>query len=231
MSLIQTHDLGKTYNPNTIPVEAVKHVDLQIEKKEFTAIVGPSGSGKTTLLNLVGGLDQPSYGNIVIDGTDIANLKSSRMVEYRLHHIGFVFQAYNLIPVFNAKENVEFIMLLQKISKSEREKKAVEFLKAVGLEDRVNSKPTQLSGGQQQRVAVSRAVVAKPKLILADEPTGNLDSKNSEEVMDILTKLNEAGTTIVMVTHSPHDAEYSHRIIHLFDGQVVTENIKEGYHV
>ena len=224
MSLIQTHDLGKTYNPNTIPVEAVKHVDLQIEKKEFTAIVGPSGSGKTTLLNLVGGLDQPSYGNIVIDGTDIANLKSSRMVEYRLHHIGFVFQAYNLIPVFTARENVEFIMLLQGVSRSERRKRAEELLGAVGLADRIDNRPTELSGGQQQRVAVARALASHPSFVLADEPTANLDSESTASLLDLMAKLNaDYDMTFVFSTHDARVIERARRIVTLEDGMIKSD--------
>ena len=154
MALIELNNVSKIYDGTAVPVTAVDNVTLKIEESEFTTIVGPSGSGKTTLLNLIGGLDQPTEGKIIVDGKDISTLKPDELINFRLHHIGFVFQAYNLIPVFTAKENVEFIMLLQKISKSDREKKAVEFLKAVGLEDRINRKPTQLSGGQQQRVAV-----------------------------------------------------------------------------
>jgi putative ABC transport system ATP-binding protein len=224
MSLIQTHDLGKTYNPNTIPVEAVKHVDLQIEKKEFTAIVGPSGSGKTTLLNLIGGLDQPSYGSIVIDGTDIANLKSSSMVEYRLHHIGFVFQAYNLIPVFTARENVEFIMLLQGISRNERHKRAEELLEAVGLGDRINNRPTELSGGQQQRVAVARALASHPSFVLADEPTANLDSESTASLLDLMAKLNDDyDMTFVFSTHDARVIERARRIVKLEDGMIKSD--------
>jgi len=224
MSLIQTHDLGKTYNPNTIPVEAVKHVDLQIEKKEFTAIVGPSGSGKTTLLNLIGGLDQPSYGSIVIDGTDIANLKSSSMVEYRLHHIGFVFQAYNLIPVFTARENVEFIMLLQGISRNERHKRAEELLEAVGLGDRINNRPTELYGGQQQRVAVARALASHPSFVLADEPTANLDSESTASLLDLMAKLNDDyDMTFVFSTHDARVIERARRIVKLEDGMIKSD--------
>lgn len=221
MALIETHDLGKTYNSSAVPVEAVKHVDLQIQKGEFTAIVGPSGSGKTTLLNMIGGLDEPTYGTIIVDGTNIEKLKSSEMVEYRLHHIGFVFQAYNLIPVFSARENVEFIMLLQGIPKAEREKRAKELLNAVGLEDRSDSRPSQLSGGQQQRVAVARALASHPSFVLADEPTANLDSESTGALLDLMAKLNkDYDMTFVFSTHDARVIERARRIVALEDGQI-----------
>jgi putative ABC transport system ATP-binding protein len=183
------------------------------------------------LLNILGLLDNPSDGEYHFIGHEVSKFSERERANLRKANIGFVFQSFNLIDELTVFENVELPLLYLGMSSSEREKMVNEVLEKMQIMHRKDHFPQQLSGGQQQRVAVSRAVVAKPKLILADEPTGNLDSKNSEEVMDILTKLNEAGTTIVMVTHSPHDAEYSHRIIHLFDGQVVTENIKEGYHV
>jgi putative ABC transport system ATP-binding protein len=221
MALIETHDLGKTYNSSAVPVEAVKHVDLQIRKGEFTAIVGPSGSGKTTLLNMIGGLDEPTYGTITVDGTNIEKLKSSAMVEYRLHHIGFVFQAYNLIPVFSARENVEFIMLLQGVPKVEREKRAKELLNAVGLEDRSDSRPSQLSGGQQQRVAVARALASHPSFVLADEPTANLDSESTGSLLDLMAKLNkDYEMTFVFSTHDARVIERARRIVTLEDGQI-----------
>ncbi|MEJ2050408.1 MAG: ABC transporter ATP-binding protein, partial [Calditrichota bacterium] len=201
--------------------EAVKHVDLQIRKGEFTAIVGPSGSGKTTLLNMIGGLDEPTYGTITVDGTNIEKLKSSAMVEYRLHHIGFVFQAYNLIPVFSARENVEFIMLLQGVPKVEREKRAKELLNAVGLEDRSDSRPSQLSGGQQQRVAVARALASHPSFVLADEPTANLDSESTGSLLDLMAKLNkDYEMTFVFSTHDARVIERARRIVTLEDGQI-----------
>jgi len=186
MVLIELNQVSKIYDETIVPIHAVDNVDLKIEKGEFTAIVGPSGSGKTTMLNLIGGLDQPTDGKITVDGTDISTMKPDALINFRLHHIGFVFQAYNLIPVFTAKENVEFIMLLQNISKVEREKRAVEFLQAVGLQDRINSKPTELSGGQQQRVAVARALASTPSFVLADEPTANLDSVSAESLLDLM---------------------------------------------
>jgi putative ABC transport system ATP-binding protein len=225
MALIETHDLGKTYNSSAVPVEAVKHVDLQIQKGEFTAIVGPSGSGKTTLLNMIGGLDEPTYGTITVDGTNIEKLKSGAMVEYRLHHIGFVFQAYNLIPVFSARENVEFIMLLQGVPKAEREKRAKELLNAVGLEDRIDSRPSQLSGGQQQRVAVARALASHPSFVLADEPTANLDSESTGSLLDLMAKLNkDYDMTFVFSTHDARVIERARRIVTLEDGQIKSDS-------
>jgi len=229
MALIETHDLGKTYNSSAVPVEAVKHVDLQIEKGEFTAIVGPSGSGKTTLLNMVGGLDEPTYGTIMVDGTNIEKLKSSEMVEYRLHHIGFVFQAYNLIPVFSALENVEFIMLLQGVPKAEREKRAKELLTAVGLGDRIDNRPSQLSGGQQQRVAVARALASHPSFVLADEPTANLDSESTGSLLDLMAKLNkDYEMTFVFSTHDARVIERARRIVTLEDGQIKSDETVKG---
>ena len=224
MALIETHDLGKTYNSSAVPVEAVKHVDLQIRKGEFTAIVGPSGSGKTTLLNMIGGLDEPTYGTIIVDGTNIEKLKSGAMVEYRLHHIGFVFQAYNLIPVFSARENVEFIMLLQGVPKAEREKRAKELLNAVGLGDRIDTRPSQLSGGQQQRVAVARALASHPSFVLADEPTANLDSESTGSLLDLMAKLNkDYDMTFVFSTHDARVIERARRIVTLEDGQIKSD--------
>jgi putative ABC transport system ATP-binding protein len=224
MPLIQTIDLGKTYNPKTVPVEAVKHVDLTIDKGEFTAIVGPSGSGKTTLLNLIGGLDSPTYGKIMIDGTNVADLSASALVEYRLHHIGFVFQAYNLIPVFNARENVEFIMLLQGVKKSEREQRAAELLEAVGLGERMESRPNQLSGGQQQRVAVARALASHPAFVLADEPTANLDSESTAALLDLMAQLNaKYEMTFVFSTHDARVIQRARRVVTLEDGMIKSD--------
>ncbi len=202
------------------------NVDLKIEKGEFTAIVGPSGSGKTTLLNLIGGLDQPTSGKIIVDSTDISTYKPDALINFRLHHIGFVFQAYNLIPVFTAKENVEFIMLLQNISKPEREKKATEFLKAVGLGDRINSRPSELSGGQQQRVAVARALASTPSFVLADEPTANLDSVSAESLLDLMEDLNHKhNMTFVFSTHDERVIKRAHRVVTLQDGKIKTDEL------
>ena len=221
MPLIKITDLGKIYNSNTIPVKAVRHLNLTIEKGEFTAIVGPSGSGKTTLLNLIGGLDSPTYGERVIDGTNIEDLKPSEMVEYRLHHIGFVFQAYNLIPVLSARENVEFIMLLQGVEKKERRKRAVELLEAVGLGDRMESRPNQLSGGQQQRVAVARALASHPAFVLADEPTANLDSDSAASLLNLMLQLNNKfEMTFIFSTHDARVIQRARRVVTLEDGMI-----------
>lgn len=229
MALIELNKISKIYNDNSVPVRALNNVDLKIEKEEFTAIVGPSGSGKTTLLNIVGGLDKPTSGNITIDGTDISTFKTDQMISFRLHNIGFVFQAYNLIPVFTAKENVEFIMLLQGIQKEEREKKAVELLKAVDLGDRIDSKPTELSGGQQQRVAVARALASEPSFVLADEPTANLDSVTANNLLDLMEKLNrDHKTTFVFSTHDARVIERAYRVVTLRDGAVESDVTKEN---
>jgi len=228
MALIELNKISRIYNDNSVPVRALNNVDLKIEKEEFTAIVGPSGSGKTTLLNIVGGLDKPTSGNITIGGTDISTFKTDQMISFRLHNIGFVFQAYNLIPVFTAKENVEFIMLLQGISKEEREKKAEELLKAVDLGDRIDSKPTELSGGQQQRVAVARALASEPSFVLADEPTANLDSVTANNLLDLMEKLNrDHKTTFVFSTHDARVIERAHRVVTLCDGAIESDVIKE----
>ena len=229
--MIKTGSLKKLYTTDEVETTALNNVNIEIGEGEFVAIMGPSGCGKSTLLNILGLLDNPSDGEYHFIGHEVSKFSERERANLRKANIGFVFQSFNLIDELTVFENVELPLLYLGISSSEREKMVNEVLEKMQIMHRKDHFPQQLSGGQQQRVAVSRAVVAKPKLILADEPTGNLDSKNSEEVMDILTKLNDAGTTIVMVTHSPHDAEYNHRIIHLFDGQVVTENIKEGYHV
>lgn len=224
MALIELNEINKTYNTTAVPVEAVKHVSFNIEKKEFTAIVGPSGSGKTTLLNLIGGLDSPTGGNITIQGKDISSLKTGELIEYRLQHIGFVFQAYNLIPVFTALENVEFIMLLQGVSKNEREKRAVELLESVGLGDRINTRPSQLSGGQQQRVAVARALASRPDFVLADEPTANLDSQSAESLLDLMQDLNKKyEMTFIFSTHDNKVIKRARRVITLEDGMVKSD--------
>ncbi len=221
MSLIELHNITKIYDETIVPVKAIDNVNLQIEKGEFTAIVGPSGSGKTTLLNLIGGLDKPTSGKIFIDGIDISTYKENELINFRLHHIGFVFQSYNLIPVFTAKENVEFIMLLQNISKNEREKRAISILDAVGLKDRIHNFPTELSGGQQQRVAVARALASTPSFVLADEPTANLDSVSAESLLDLMEELNvKHNMTFVFSTHDEKVIRRAHRIIQLRDGKI-----------
>ena len=224
MALIEMQQLNKTYNTTAVPVQAIKDVTLNIEAKEFTAIVGPSGSGKTTMLNILGGLDNPSSGLGKIDDTDISKLKSGQLIDYRLNHIGFVFQAYNLIPVFTARENVEFIMLLQGVSKKEREKQALKLLDSVGLTERANSRPSQLSGGQQQRVAVARALASQPDFVLADEPTANLDSESAGALLDLMEELNKTlGMTFIFSTHDARVIERARRVITLQDGSVKSD--------
>ncbi|MFO7524635.1 MAG: ABC transporter ATP-binding protein [Ignavibacteriaceae bacterium] len=229
MSLIEINKVSKIYDGTAVPVTALSEVDLKIEKGEFTAIVGPSGSGKTTLLNIIGGLDVPTSGNVIVDKIDISTYKPDELVNFRLHHIGFVFQAYNLIPVFTAKENVEFIMLLQGLSKSEREKRAVELLEGVGLGDRINNKPSELSGGQQQRIAVARALASKPSFVLADEPTANLDSATADSLLDLMEELNkDFNMTFVFSTHDHRVIERAHRVITLHDGTVENDNVTKS---
>jgi len=228
-SMLRTVNLKKIYT--TEEVETTALVNIEIREKEFVAIMGPSGCGKSTLLNIFGLLDNPSEGEYHFLNVEVSKYTERQRANMRKANIGFVFQSFNLIDELTVFENVELPLLYLGVSASERKKMVEEVLDRMQIMHRKDHFPQQLSGGQQQRVAVSRAVVAKPALILADEPTGNLDSANGEEVMNILTKLNEGGTTILMVTHSPHDSEYAHRIIHLFDGHVVTENYKEKFHV
>jgi putative ABC transport system ATP-binding protein len=227
MSVIEIKDLFKVYNSSHIEVKAVNGINLQVEKGEFTAIVGPSGSGKTTFLNLLGGLDRPTSGEVIVDSVNIWGLKSRQLIDFRLRNIGFVFQAYNLIPVLTAKENVEFIMQLQGRSKQDREKRTKELLNEVGLGDRLDSRPAKLSGGQQQRVAVARALASKPKFILADEPTANLDSKSTEILLDIMEKLNkEEKITFIFSTHDARVVKKARRIITIEDGQVISDETR-----
>lgn len=221
--VVETSNLQKTY-PGVVPVHAVKGVDLHIEDDEFTAIVGPSGSGKTTLLNIIGGLDRPTSGSIKVNGHELNNLSENQLIDFRLKNIGFVFQSYNLIPVLTAKENTEFIMLLQKRPKTERDARVEQLLKEVGLEDKFNKKPTELSGGQQQRVAVARALASKPEFVLADEPTANLDSHSASNLLDIMTRLNkEEGITFIFSTHDQRVIDRARRVITLEDGKIVSD--------
>ncbi len=228
MAIISVKNLHKTYHTGEIEVRAIRGVSLEIEQGEFTAIVGPSGSGKTTLLNLIGGIDQPTQGQIIINGTDITKLNDKELTDFRLWNIGFVFQAYNLIPVLTAAENIEFIMHLQGKTKQERSQRVAELLEKVGLKDKANARPFQLSGGQQQRVAVARALASKPKFVLADEPTANLDSENTKNLLDIMEKLNQSeGITFIFSTHDQRVIEKAHRILRIEDGQIVgDERIK-----
>jgi putative ABC transport system ATP-binding protein len=221
MSIITTHNLSKVYNPDTVPVHALRDVSLEFEKGEFTTVRGPSGSGKTTLLNMIGGLDKPSSGYVVIDGTRITGMKDSKLIEYRLNNIGFVFQAYNLIPVFTAYENVTFIMLLQKRNKQEMKERAEELLDAMGLKNKLDSRPKELSGGEQQRVAVARALASRPKFILADEPTANLDTDSAMNLLDMMEKMNrEEGVTFIFSTHDQRVIDRARRVITMVDGAI-----------
>lgn len=227
MKVIETRKLVKQYTDSEITVNAVNGIDLSFEEGEFTVIVGPSGSGKTTFLNLIGGLDVPTSGEVIIDNTRINDLKGNRLIDFRLHHIGFVFQAYNLIPVLTASENIEFIMELQGIPKEERRKRSIELLKAVGLADRVNSRPSKLSGGQQQRIAVARALASRPRFILADEPTANLDSKSTENLLELMEKMNrEENMTFIFSTHDARVVKKARRVVTLEDGRVLSDITK-----
>ena len=221
MEVLQAKDLKKIYGSGNNTVHALDGVDLSVKKGEFVAIVGTSGSGKSTLLHMLGGLDRPTSGTVMVDGQDIFSLKEEALTIFRRRKIGFVFQSYNLVPVLNVYEN---IILPTELDGGKVNKAFVQqIVQTLGLSDRLDALPNQLSGGQQQRVAIARAVVANPKLILADEPTGNLDSKNGKEVMDLLCELNREGTTIVMVTHSQKDAAMAQRTIDLFDGHIVSD--------
>ena len=219
MTILQTIDLKKYYGTGDTQVKALDGVNLCIEQGEFVAIVGTSGSGKSTLLHMLGGLDRPTSGTVTVDSKNIFALKDEALTIFRRRKIGFVFQSYNLVPVLSVWENI--ILPIQLDGRKVDEEYTQSVISTLGLEKKLHSLPNQLSGGQQQRVAIARAVVTNPKLILADEPTGNLDSKNGAEVMNLLTELNKEGTTIIMVTHSQHDASFAHRTIHLFDGSVV----------
>ena len=225
-TVIDAHELSKTYTEGPVPVEAVKDVHLHIEAGEFIALVGPSGSGKTTLLNMIGGLDEPTKGKVVIDGTDITGMKENKLIDFRLRNIGFVFQAYNLIPVLTAEENIEFIMLLQGTGKDERKQRVQQLLEEVGLQGKGHSRPSELSGGQQQRVAVARALASKPKFVLADEPTANLDSTTAANLLDIMEKLNkEEGMTFVFSTHDPRVIQRARRVVTLVDGEIEKDEV------
>ena len=227
MKIIETSLLTKIYRENGNEVIALEDLNLTFDQGEFTAVVGPSGSGKTTFLNMVGGIDYPSKGEILINDVNIGALSSTKLIDFRMRNIGFVFQSYNLIPVLTARENVEFIMFLQKKSLEERHKRSAELLDAVGLGDRMDSRPAKLSGGQQQRVAVARALASRPKFVLADEPTANLDSKSAEKLLDIMEKLNiDEHITFIFSTHDPRVVKKARRIITLVDGRLSTDERK-----
>lgn len=222
--VISVSGITKTYNPDGVPVHALNDVSVGFNKGGFTAIVGPSGSGKTTLLNIMGGLDQPSEGRVLINGINIHGMSGNELIAFRRDHIGFIFQAYNLIPVLTAYENTEFVMLLQGRPEKERRARSRELLTAMGLSEHINKRPGQLSGGQQQRVAVARALAPKPDFILADEPTANLDSKSTAQLLDLMARLNEKeGVTFVFSTHDQRVIDRARRIVTLEDGKITSD--------
>lgn len=224
MTIIELKDVNKIYNTRSVPVQALSNINLQIEEKEFTAVVGPSGSGKTTLLNIIGGLDSVTNGKVFLNGQDITTMNEGKLIDFRLHNIGFVFQAYNLIPVLTALENVEFVLFLQQKGAKERRQQAMELLRRVGLEGQSDRKPAELSGGQQQRVAVARALASRPAFVLADEPTANLDSHTAESLLDLMQDLNkEYGTTFVFSTHDSKVIRRARRVVTLEDGTIASD--------
>jgi len=224
MKVVEINDVHKTYRDTAVEVKAIDGVTLTFEKGDFAVVVGPSGSGKTTLLNLIGGLDQPTKGEIIVAGHRLSELRPSELIDFRMEHVGFVFQSYNLIPVLTAAENVGFIMNLQKWPKEKRRVRTEELLSSVGLSDRHNSRPSQLSGGQQQRVAVARALAPRPEFILADEPTANLDTKSAETLLDIMEKLNrEEHMTFIFSTHDARVVKRARRVITLEDGRIISD--------
>ncbi len=228
MKIIDIKNLHKVYTDNSVSVNALNGINLEFEEGEFSAIVGPSGSGKTTLLNIIGGLDDATQGTVTIDNVVINQLSARKLTDFRMKNIGFVFQAYNLIPVLTAGENVEFIMHLQGTGKKERENRTRELLQAVGLGEMTDRRPSKLSGGQQQRVAVARALASKPKFVLADEPTANLDSKSTENLLEIMEKLNkEEKITFIFSTHDARVVSKARRVITLEDGHIVSDVKKE----
>jgi len=222
--MIETQKLKKTYKQGSLKVKAVDNVNLKISDGEFTAVVGPSGSGKTTLLNCIGGLDIPTSGEVIIDGEVISSYSSDKMIKFRLNNIGFVFQAYNLIPVLTAKENIEMVMLMQGYNKQEMDERSIDLLNEVGMENMSKRRPAELSGGQQQRVAVARALASKPKFILADEPTANLDSKSTAKLLDIMSRLNkQENITFLFSTHDQRVIDRARRVVTLEDGKIIKD--------
>ena len=227
MKIIEIKNLHKIYNSDSVSVHAVNGIDVTFEEGEFTAIVGPSGSGKTTLLNIIGGLDDATEGSVEIDGVKINELSARKLTDFRMRNIGFVFQAYNLIPVLTAKENVAFIMHLQGTNKTDRDARTLELLQAVGLGEMMDRRPSKLSGGQQQRVAVARALASKPKFVLADEPTANLDSHSTENLLDIMEQLNkEENITFIFSTHDQRVVNKARRVITIEDGKIINDITK-----
>jgi ABC-type antimicrobial peptide transport system, ATPase component len=228
MNIIEIKGITKIYDIKTMPFQALNGIDLSFRQGEFVAIVGPSGSGKTTLLNIIGGIDNPTDGIVIVDGVNITGLSNWKKTDFRMHNIGLVFQSYNLIPVLTTKENIEFILQLQGRDKEYIEKRALELIEAVGLMNKTNSRPNKLSGGEQQRVAVARALASKPKFILADEPTANLDSKSAENLLDIMEKLNrEENITFIFSTHDARVMKKARRIITIEDGKVIEDVLRE----
>ena len=226
-TLIKVEDLCKIYNPGENEVRALDHVDLSIDKGELVGIIGHSGSGKSTLMNMLGCLDVPTSGNYYLNGKDVSNMTDDELSDVRNVEIGFIFQGFNLIPNLTAKENVELPLIYRGVSKKEREDLAVESLKAVGLEHRMDHKPSEMSGGQQQRVAIARAIAARPPVILADEPTGNLDSRSTQEIMEVLKELHRSGRTVILITHDDEIAAQVNRVIRIKDGKVEADFINE----
>jgi putative ABC transport system ATP-binding protein len=226
-TVVETRDLKKTYMLGKVPVEALRGINLKVEKGDFLAILGPSGSGKSTLLNLIGALDKPTSGTLLVDGVDVSKLNDNQLADLRLK-VGFVFQFFNLISRFTAKENVELSMQIANKTKAERSKRAEELLETVGLKERMKHKPAELSGGQQQRVAIARALANNPSFLLLDEPTGNIDSKTAQEVMDTIKILNQKGVTIIMVTHDQRLASEAKRILEMMDGVITSEKVNSA---
>ena len=225
--LIRVRDLCKVYNPGENEVRALDHVDLSIDKGELVGIIGHSGSGKSTLMNMLGCLDVPTSGNYYLNGKDVSNMTDDELSDVRNVEIGFIFQGFNLIPNLTARENVELPLIYRGVSKKEREDLAVESLKAVGLEHRMDHKPSEMSGGQQQRVAIARAIAARPPVILADEPTGNLDSRSTQEIMEVLKELHRSGRTVILITHDDEIAAQVNRVIRIKDGKVEADFMNE----
>ncbi|HEX9801692.1 MAG TPA: ABC transporter ATP-binding protein [Gammaproteobacteria bacterium] len=230
MALLTLKDIGKRYHQGEVEVQALNHIDLSVEEGEFAALVGPSGSGKTTLLNVIGGLDAPSSGSVLLNHTDITHLSEGELSDFRLFQLGFIFQAYNLVPVLSALENVELVMVMQGRHVHERRERAEHYLELVGLKGLMHRRPSALSGGQQQRVAVARALAAGPRLVLADEPTANLDSENATALLDIMHRLShEEKTTFIFSTHDPRVMERAERIITLRDGIIASDELIAGH--
>ena len=222
--MLRMRDLSRVYRTDTVETTALDHIDLEVEPGEFVAVMGPSGCGKSTLLNIMGMLDSPSGGSYVFNGQEIAGLSEGRLADIRKENIGFIFQSFNLVDELSVRENVELALLYHDVPASERRRRVEAVMDKVGIAHRGKHRPSQLSGGQQQRVAVARALVGNPKLILADEPTGNLDTAHGEEVMKMLQALNAEGSTIVMVTHSPSHADYAGRVVNMLDGRILIEH-------